>query len=307
MASTDIVPQEDDPYTMSLEENRSSSLLLNLPVELLQNVLRQMDISTFYVSLLTCRTIYKAAESSKDVLLHHANSLPGIKLGLDDLDTEDLFLEVRKRAAKNVSGIGIFTNLEMIRFEGHDVNIKESVLQRRQGMIRLALACKDEPIILLYCVHKDALRLIAKLTPDWRGECDMQLMKMCFSNDGDVAGLYRWKPRFSSTCLTKFNEDASTKWSGCTMKLVTFSKVSANTYPPAPDMRPWQETRDVSFVPDEEPVGMALGIDGTAVISWKSWRDDDFTGVTVYDRDKFVMARENYGKYLSIKSFKYAS
>lgn len=83
-----------------------SSLLLSLPAEVLQLVFFHADTGALFTSLLSCKTVFDAAQA-KHVVLQHLNRMPGLRLGLQDLDTKLLFDTFRRRAAKGLYGAGV--------------------------------------------------------------------------------------------------------------------------------------------------------------------------------------------------------
>ena len=85
---------------------RERSRLLGLPTELLQHVLLHTETGAFFTVLFTCKIVFYAAHA-KHVLLHHINRMPGLRLGLKDLDTWSLFDLFRKRAAKGLYGADV--------------------------------------------------------------------------------------------------------------------------------------------------------------------------------------------------------
>ena len=85
---------------------RERSHLLGLPPEILQHVLFHMDTGAFFTILFSCKIVFDAAYA-KHVLLHHLGRMPGLRLGLRDLDSKALFALFRKRAAKGLYGAGV--------------------------------------------------------------------------------------------------------------------------------------------------------------------------------------------------------
>ena len=57
-----------------------------------------------------------------------------------------------------------------------------------------------------------------------------------------------------------------------------------------------QETRDIAFSPNHEPVGLALASKGNACITWRSPENQEVTEIVLYGRDSKLMHAENYGK-----------
>lgn len=82
------------------------SLLLNLPPEILQLVLFHADTGALLTSLTSCKKVFDAAKA-KHVVLQHMNRMPGLRLGLVDLDSKTLFDTFRQRAAKSLYAAGV--------------------------------------------------------------------------------------------------------------------------------------------------------------------------------------------------------
>lgn len=93
---------KDAPDVIETEK----SLLLSLPAEVLQLVLFHADTGALLTSLTSCKTVFDAAQA-KHVLLQHLNRMPGLRLGLNDLDTSTLFDIFRQRAAKGIYAAGV--------------------------------------------------------------------------------------------------------------------------------------------------------------------------------------------------------
>ena len=82
------------------------SLLLDLPPEILQLVLFHADTGALLASLTSCQKVFGAAKA-KHVVLQHMNRMPGLRLGLADLDGKTLFDTFRQRAAKSLYAAGV--------------------------------------------------------------------------------------------------------------------------------------------------------------------------------------------------------
>lgn len=83
----------------------SSGPLKSLPPEILQAIFLRVTTPSFLQLCQTCWTFFNIASSSRRVLLHHLLRMPGIKLGLEDVPTNQLFLLLRRRAARYLFGI----------------------------------------------------------------------------------------------------------------------------------------------------------------------------------------------------------
>ena len=96
--------QTTKPYIMSIPKP-SSVVLKSLPPEILQAIFLLVTTPSLLELCQTCWTFFNIASSSRVVLLHHLRRIPGIKLGLEDVPTKQLFLLLRRRAAWSLFGI----------------------------------------------------------------------------------------------------------------------------------------------------------------------------------------------------------
>jgi hypothetical protein len=83
--------------------------LLDLPPEILQQSLLFCTTPSFFHAIRTCKELFQVAESSRAVLLHHLDRVPGITLGLQDptISTKALFLTLRRRGSAHLFGLSI--------------------------------------------------------------------------------------------------------------------------------------------------------------------------------------------------------
>lgn len=83
--------------------------LLDLPPEILQQLLRYCTTPSFFHIIRTCKTFFYLAEASRTVILHRLEQVPGITLGLHEptISTHDLFLMLRRRGATHLVGSNI--------------------------------------------------------------------------------------------------------------------------------------------------------------------------------------------------------
>lgn len=274
-------------------------MLLDLPLEVLQTILWHMDPGTLFISLFTCREIFDAAKA-KNVLLHQIGSFPGLRLGLvENLHTPDLLRSFRLRAADSLLGVGVLADVARYAPGSNHINVRHCVLS--PGALgtpaQLASVYQHHPVVNIYELTADHIRLKAELRTelsrsDRGGSCNVEVLKVAFSTNRDVAVLYRYT--LLSDTASPFVDEAAAK-AKRTLKLVTFHHCHAAT-------KGWfytsnvQDTRDISYRQGSYPVGLALAINGNACIAWKSPRNDNTTEVCLYGRDAKLMDACSYGQ-----------
>ncbi|KAF2444803.1 hypothetical protein P171DRAFT_443775 [Karstenula rhodostoma CBS 690.94] len=92
--------------------------LVDLPAELVQEVLSLLDPSSFYICLLTNKFLRQHALGSKNLLLHQLAQVPGDRSILPRIreDTLSLLLLFQKRAAKHLfNGVSQMTDINLWR------------------------------------------------------------------------------------------------------------------------------------------------------------------------------------------------
>ena len=278
-------------------------MLLDLPTELLQHILRLLDPTAFYVSLLSCKTIRDAALSSKSLLLHHASGLPGRKEGIEQLNLEELRVFFQNRAQSDLRGIDVLA--DTAKFDSglfHTVNVKESIFGLAPRAT-LLLVCHNEPYIRVYRLADNGPHFRAVLKPDWSNQDDISpeshvpLLKVAMTGNQDVASLYRCEASPASA------SDSG----GRNLKLVVFHKLAAaiigSFYCSAvQDIVDIPVPLDYSGIPSFDPVGLAVAENGTVAISWQSALNG-LTKVTLYDRRKNGMKAWYRDRWPTSRSF----
>lgn len=130
--------------------------LLNLPDELLTQILLNASTPTFIQLILSCKKFFVLASQTRKVLLHQLECLPGDKSKFkdDSLDNNQIFLLLRQRAANVLTGSNFTANLH--EYITRDVPIDpdaSSVGGLDADYVRMALCFKDSADIRQYTSH----------------------------------------------------------------------------------------------------------------------------------------------------------
>lgn len=122
--------------------------LLELPPEILQQSLLYCTTPSLFHAIRSCKRLFGVAESSRAVLLHHLEQVPGITLGLQDpnISTHDLFLTLRRRGAAHLVGSNISANCKTFNTANGTMNPNASWLADNT----FALALRDNSRVRLY-------------------------------------------------------------------------------------------------------------------------------------------------------------
>ena len=275
--------------------DRFSTMLLDLPPEVIQTILWQMDPGTLLVCLSVCKRLFNIA-NSKHVLLRHLRSLPGITLGLEHLSTYDAFLLYRQRAVHNLSGAGVLAQLTRYTTGQDTINVRQCIFCPGSPVL-LATVHRHQSIIRVFSLTAEGVSLRARLQPSLhQGDTedgDTVLLKVAFSRVQSVAGLYKYTPNVGNG--GPFVADAIAR-SKTTLKLVLF--YSTLTLTDGTPQNPWcrpSETSDIVLDGDFEPAALAVANDGTACIAWSRTGHRVANKISIYKRHKTLMTTCGYG------------
>ena len=288
-AEEDIRSQSDAPGE---KEQKQPPNLMTLPPEILQNILWHMEPGAYFTCLQTCKTLHTDTGIRK-LLLHQISHLPGLRLGLDDLRTDELFQTFRSRAARSAVAADVFSDISQYDPISPASRMNKCALVH--GPIKppyLAVPI-DHQRINVYWLGSKFVRLKAyDLKPRERKSKDLEIVHMAFSEGKDLAVLYSTKPSSRQRSIFDGRPRSKRKY-----KLVTFlyTKTSNRSSFYKNSM---QETRDIT--PDHSdalPVGMALANNGTACITWQRSKDYQKTEVWLYGRHKEILDNTSHGAF----------
>lgn len=202
-------------------------------------------------------------------ILRHIKSLPGTRLGLDDLSTAALLLVFRKRAAESLCGAGVLADVNRYNAISHPVKLSKAIFS--PGSPVLYATVQDIATVNVYELTSRSVRLKAELQPhSCEAGCfdDIEISKIAFSVTRDLAVLYRAKRpirKLEPSPLT--NELAGPD--SQVLRLATFHRLHSPLkgcfYSPYV-----YETRDIVCDISVEPVGLAIASNGNACIAYSS-------------------------------------
>lgn len=276
-------------------------MLLDLPPEVLQNILWHMDPGTLLACLFVSQRFLELAHSRR-VLLRQLHFLPGIRMGLEDLSTYDIFLLFRRRATRNLCGSGVLARVTKYSPGQREVNVPLCVFYAGDPA-GLAVTYRGQAVIRLFDLSERCrlpkLDLLAHLfqveDPDGR----VELLKVAFSEGRDVAALYSYTPHFGNGGPMVREAIAASEH---ILKLVVFKYTPPSTEKATNYSGP-QEVRDILIPRGTEPVGLAIGNNGLVCIAWSRVGHRQTARICLYARDSVLMDSYGYGQsYYAFKS-----
>lgn len=274
-------------------------MLLELPPEIIQNILWHMDPGTLLISLLVCKRLYQIARS-KDVLLHQLSSIPGLLIGLEDLSTSEALRQYRQRAARNLCGTDMLVQITRYQAGRDKINVPRCVFCPGSPP-RLAIVFQYLSVIKLYGIEGGSLcpkaDLEAQLFPYGNQECHIEVLKVAFSQAGHVAALYRYTPS-DIGIGGPFLAEAFRR-SKRTLKLVVFDLPAAEAQRTTGGIcnpSDFQDARDIMVHGDFSPVSLTIANNGTAGISWARTGHRVNTKFSLYKRYDDTLGACRFGQ-----------
>ena len=252
--------------------------LLSLPLEILQLVQLHMDVGTFFTSLLTCKRFFYAA-SSRPLVFRHLQDMPGLGLGLDALDNDELLSVFRKRAAESGRAAGVLAHIHTYIAPAGCLMSKSAFTPHdpfHPRSTRLTLAVpRSSGTVQLYELHKDHIWKTEELhiRPEDDNPNRMDILKMAFApGSRDLAILCYQKESLdyrqcSPSVLERLRDQV------VYYKLIVFHRLHARQKGHFYSSHV-QDTRDVAVRRNLKIVALALASNGTACVSLHDGRPD---------------------------------
>ncbi|OKL61979.1 hypothetical protein UA08_02681 [Talaromyces atroroseus] len=119
-------------------------MLLQLPTELIQLILKHCNTQSYLQAVLSCHSLYNIAASCREVILHHLKINPGKGIDYDQLVTHDLFLLLRRRTFEQLLNAAFDADRTIHTFSGRTIDIQASSLGRTPSHQFAALVFKED-------------------------------------------------------------------------------------------------------------------------------------------------------------------
>lgn len=245
--------QQDSRSPMDAKESPLEvPRLLKMPGEMLHLICHHMDVDSFFVVLQTCKSFFTIGQY-RPLLLRQIGRIPGLRLGLEDLD--GLLDEFLSRARKNCLAAGIFAEMTLHTVFHHVPSLAKAVVS---PIARDRLATVDGAgNILVLKLRKQSIELEFKL---WPSDCDLNVkdydvVRIAFTNDGRIAALYRPQPGVLTKNFKSGNDDAGAYDFAVTLVVfdLCFNEDRVRYAPDVVQLR-----RDFLCYKSEDPIGFSM-------------------------------------------------
>lgn len=168
-------------------------MLLTLPTELVELILRSCDPSAFLQLAFCNSTLYEIASTSRDLILHHLFETPGLVEGLDSLPATELWALLQRRAYQELWGAGFHGKRTLINVHGKVIDPRASTLDAAGTRSQVVLAFKGDGAVYVCSVQDGALSLQRRLESPGRRFGTVEVLHTAVDSDG-VYVLHRLRP-----------------------------------------------------------------------------------------------------------------
>lgn len=172
-------------------------MLLTLPTELVQLILRSCDPSAFLQAAFCNRTLFKLASSSRDLILHQLSQTPGQNKNCGSSAVEDLWGLLKRHVYQELGGAEFHSERTLIDFPGKVIDARASTLEapgtHRDARKQAVLAFKGHGTVFLCKIQDGALTLHRRLESPGRRFGTVEVLHTAVGSYG-VYVLHRLRP-----------------------------------------------------------------------------------------------------------------
>ncbi|KAJ5731053.1 uncharacterized protein N7483_005561 [Penicillium malachiteum] len=134
-------------------------MLLSLPPELIQLILRSCDPSSFLQAAFSCIKLLELAISSRELVLFQLHQTPGRLEDWDSLEHRQLFRLLLQRAQKQLFGVETQFESKIFRFKGKAIATRATSLRDSGTQKEILLVFKNDPTVYLMEIQGGQLSL----------------------------------------------------------------------------------------------------------------------------------------------------
>jgi hypothetical protein len=272
--------------------------LLDLPLELLQLILKQCSTTSLLQASFTCHALFAIASTCREVVIHHLSLAPGLPAGALESSTpptKQLFSLLRKRAALHLYGAEFGIDSVTYTLRNGSIDPRACAI-RRWGNPNLAIVEREHGVVRLYHAVSGAIEPVCTLEQPLKGPVEVLRVVM---TENTVSVLQRPLPKTSNNLhnLHPYVKSALFPFYGCSAHLVHYHRKAADmpfSYVTLATLEEFDEWEPVAFDVAERPDEKAPH---TVAMSWQH-RVDNRRMVVVHStpepmpRDKHKLTSE---------------
>ncbi|KAJ5824391.1 hypothetical protein N7447_006731 [Penicillium robsamsonii] len=167
-------------------------MLLQLPTELIQLILRHCDTPAYFQVAFSSRRLYEIASSSREVIIHQLHNTPGWNDGIETLQTKHLFGELMRRSYEHLDGAEHYAS-PTYEYQSQVIDYHASTIEASEDSIRALLVFKGHSTVHLVDMS-DGDRTEVELKSPGQDIGEVEILQTAFDGNGGVAVLHRFKP-----------------------------------------------------------------------------------------------------------------
>jgi hypothetical protein len=247
-------------------------MLLQLPTELIQLVLRNCDTSTYFQAAFSSRRLYEIASSSRAVIVHQLHNTPGWNDGIEVHQTRHLFGELMKRSYGQLDGAEHYA-IPTYKYQNRVIDYHASTMEASEDSVRALLVFRGHSTVhLVDMSHGGQTEVQLKSPGQDIGE--VEIIQTAFDGHGGVYVLHRFKPFLDQELDTDhpFVKHALESHPNGSIHLAYHRLNSRENTIRMYDFPEWREYR---------PLALSVSNDKFA-ISWQNMLDPDDHDVVLY-------------------------
>ncbi|KAF3481019.1 F-box domain-containing protein [Arthroderma uncinatum] len=299
--------------------------LLELPVELLQLVVKSCSTPSYLQVIRTCRTLYSIGTTCREVVRHQLSQMPGLQVTesgtpLDSQSTAALYKELRKRAAAHLYGAHFHSDVTLHTLDGRVIDTKASCLFSdpyhtpwNRPQQTLALVPRGGDSVYLYHMGESSsgngvdagpMVFLDKIEPlsDFPGKIEILRVISSRSHPEMISVLQRYEPPEQTTDLPSlhpFVGEAMMPYYSARIRLIHYSYASS--------ARRWRPEAFTVFPREFEDDFLPRAIDVVdqefVVVSWQHKESPEGSKVCLHKYNhQDVVVRKNHCSYVEYSS-----
>ncbi|KAJ5446127.1 hypothetical protein N7491_002209 [Penicillium cf. griseofulvum] len=158
-------------------------MLLQLPTELIQLVLRDCDTPAYFQTAFSSRRLYEIASGSREVIIHHLHNTPGWNDGIEAHQTKHLFVELMRRSYEHLDGAEHYAN-PTYEYQNRVIDYHASKIEASEDSILALLVFKGQSTVHLVDMS-DGGRTEVQLKSPGQDIGEVEIIQTAFDGKGE--------------------------------------------------------------------------------------------------------------------------
>ncbi|KAJ5935670.1 hypothetical protein N7466_005217 [Penicillium verhagenii] len=169
-------------------------MLLSLPPEIIQLILRKCDGPSFLQAAFSCRSLLALATSSRDLVRYQLLETPGPSSNIDaPLPTRKLFQLLLQQSHRELYGVNFQFERKIFSFGGKVVDSRASSIIDAGSKKQIMLVFTDDPTVYLLDIQDGALTLQRQIESPAKQFGDVQIVHTALNQERAYV-LHRLQP-----------------------------------------------------------------------------------------------------------------